>query len=54
LLNKYKKINLLKKDNVWNTVREKRTSCKHILSPDRSVKPSIVARTINLIRKRII
>jgi len=37
--------NLLQKDNVWNRAREKRTSCKEVLSPDRSVKPSIVAKT---------
>lgn len=38
-------MNLLKKDKEWNKVREKRTSCKEFLSPDRSVKPSIVAKT---------
>lgn len=36
---------LLIQDNVWNKAREKRTSCKDVLSPDRSVNPSMVART---------
>lgn len=32
-------------DNVWNKASEKRTSCNDVLSPDRNVKPSIVAKT---------
>ncbi len=40
-----KKTNLLKNDKPWNRAREKRTSCNDVLSPDRSVKPSIVAKT---------
>ena len=36
---------LLKQDNVWNKAREKRTSCRDVLSPDRSVNASMVART---------
>jgi hypothetical protein len=40
-----KKTNLLKNDKPWNKAREKRTSCNDVLSPDRSVKPSIVAKT---------
>ena len=43
---KYKQ-NLLRKDKVWNKASEKRTSCTEVLSPDRSVNPSIVAKTNN-------
>ena len=38
-------VNLQMNDNVWNTASEKRTSCKHVLSPDRSVKPRMVEKT---------
>ena len=36
---------LLKNDKVWNRASEKRTSWSDVLSPDRSAKPRIVAKT---------
>jgi hypothetical protein len=36
---------LLKKDRPWNSAREKRTSWREVLSPERRVRPSMLART---------
>jgi hypothetical protein len=40
-----RKKNLLRNDKVWNNASEKRTSWRDVLSPDRSAKPRIVAKT---------